>query len=166
MSDVFISYARSTEPEAMKIAAALRAKGYSVWRDDEIPAHRAYADVIEERLKSSRAVVVIWSADAAKSQWVRSEADTARAAGTLVQVSVDGTLPPMPFNQIECAQLRGWNGNADAFGWRKLAVQATVGTAGTERTRSTAVAARSAGDVARKIKLPTPPFSDCTITCA
>ena len=120
MSDVFVSYARSTEAEAMKIAAALRAKGYSVWRDDEIPAHRAYADVIEERLKAAKAVVVIWSADAAKSQWVRSEANTARAAGTLVQVSVDGTLPPMPFDQIECAELSGWNGKADAFGWRKV----------------------------------------------
>lgn len=49
---------------------------------------------------------------------------------------------------------------------RATAVQATVGTAGTERTRSAAVAARSAGDVARNIKLPAPPFSDCTITCA
>jgi adenylate cyclase len=135
MSDVFVSYARSTEPDAMKIAAALRAKGYSVWRDDEIPAHRAYADVIEERLKSSRAVVVIWSADAAKSQWVRSEADTARAAGTLVQVSVDGTLPPMPFNQIECAELKGWSGDADALGWRKLAesIASLVGPVDPER---------------------------------
>src|SRR6185369_16247149 len=136
MSDVFVSYARSTEPQAMKIAAALRAKGYSVWRDDEIPAHRAYADVIEERLKSSMAVVVIWSADAAKSQWVRSEADTARAAGTLVQISVDGTLPPMPFNQIECAELKEWKGDADAFGWRKLedSVAALVGPLEPERT--------------------------------
>jgi adenylate cyclase len=129
MADVFVSYARSTEPQAMKIATALRSKGYSVWRDDEIPAHRAYADVIEERLKSSKAVLVIWSADAAKSQWVRSEADAARAAGTLIQVSVDGTLPPMPFDQIECAELGGWNGEADSFGWRKLAdsVAALVG---------------------------------------
>src|SRR5207248_1865008 len=103
MSDVFVSYARSTEPEAIKIADALRSQGYSVWRDNEIPAHRAYADVIEERLKSAKAVVVIWSSEAVKSQWVRSEADAARAAGTLIQASVDGTLPPMPFNQIECA---------------------------------------------------------------
>ena len=40
MSDVFVSYARSTEPQARHIAQALRAQGYSVWRDDEIPAHR------------------------------------------------------------------------------------------------------------------------------
>jgi adenylate cyclase len=120
MSHVFISYARSSEPQAMKIAAALRAKGYAVWRDDEIPAHRAYADVIEERLKSAKAVLVIWSADATKSQWVRSEADAARAAGTLVQVSIDGTLPPMPFDQVECAEFKDWEGEADASGWRKL----------------------------------------------
>jgi hypothetical protein len=53
------------------VAEALRALGYSVWSDAELPAHRNYADVIEERLRASKAVVVIWSAEAAKSQWVR-----------------------------------------------------------------------------------------------
>src|SRR5438128_1746654 len=90
MSDVFVSYARPDEPHAERIAEALRGEGYSVWRDDELPAHRAYADVIEERLKSADAVVVLWSADAARSQWVRAEADAARSAGTLVQATVDG----------------------------------------------------------------------------
>ncbi|HEY5289786.1 MAG TPA: toll/interleukin-1 receptor domain-containing protein, partial [Caulobacteraceae bacterium] len=78
MSDIFISYSRSTEVQAKQIGEALRALGHRVWRDDEIPAHRAYADVIQERLKAARAVVVIWSADAIKSEWVRSEAEKAR----------------------------------------------------------------------------------------
>jgi len=86
MSDIFISYARSTEAQARHITVALRAQGYGVWRDDELPAHGAYAEVIEERLKSARAVVVIWSAEAVKSQWVRAEANVAREAGTLVQL--------------------------------------------------------------------------------
>ena len=59
MSDVFVSYARCDEPQAERVAEALRALGYGVWRDDELPAHRAYADVIEERLKSAKAVVVL-----------------------------------------------------------------------------------------------------------
>jgi adenylate cyclase len=117
MTDVFVSYARSDEPQAERVAEALRAEGYHVWRDDELPAHRAYADVIEERLKSAKAVVVLWSAEAAKSQWVRAEADTARAAGTLVQGTVDGTVPPLPFNQIQCADL---SGSPQSAGWRKL----------------------------------------------
>jgi adenylate cyclase len=49
MSHIFISYARSTAPRAQQIAEALRALGYQVWRDDELPAHRSYAEVIEER---------------------------------------------------------------------------------------------------------------------
>src|SRR5215204_1907709 len=131
MSDVFVSYARPDEPIAEHVAAALRSEGYRVWRDDELPAHRAYADVIEERLKSADAVVVLWSAEAVKSQWVRAEADAARAAGSLVQATLDGTIPPMPFNQIQCAELKGWDGNGSSAGWRKVAasVQALAGPA-------------------------------------
>ena len=109
MADVFVSYARPDEPMAKRVADALRGEGYSVWLDDELPVHRVYADVIQERLKSAQAVVVLWSMEAAKSQWVRSEADAARQAGTLVQASIDGSLPPMPFDQIQCADLKGWN---------------------------------------------------------
>src|SRR3954465_1891667 len=98
MADVFVSYARSTAAQAQQIAEALRALGYGVWRDDELPAHRPYADVIEERLNAAKAVVVIWSAEAVKSEWVRSEADRARNARKLVQLSLDGALLPMPFD--------------------------------------------------------------------
>ncbi|HEX3161644.1 MAG TPA: toll/interleukin-1 receptor domain-containing protein, partial [Pseudolabrys sp.] len=132
--DVFISYARSSEDEANRIARLLREKGFSVWRDDELPAHRAYSDVIEERLKSAKAVVVLWSAESAKSHWVRAEADTAREAGTLVQASLDGSLPPMPFNQIQCADFKGWGGDTGSPGWHKLegSVAALVGHAAEE----------------------------------
>jgi adenylate cyclase len=118
--DVFISYARPSEEEAHRIAELLRGEGFSVWRDDELPAHRAYSDVIEERLKSAKAVVVLWSGESAKSHWVRAEADTARETGTLVQATLDGILPPMPFNQIQCADLKGWNGDTASSGWQKL----------------------------------------------
>jgi adenylate cyclase len=120
MSDVFVSYARADEAHAQRVAEALRAEGYGVWRDDDLPAHRAYAEVIEERLRSAQAVVVLWSVEAAKSQWVRAEADAARSAGNLIQVSLDGSIPPLPFNQIQCADLNGWAGEGDSPGWRKL----------------------------------------------
>jgi len=120
MSDVFISYARSSEAEAKRVESSLKDAGYSVWRDAELPAHRTYAEVIEERLKAAKAVVVLWSSDGAKSQWVRSEADAARALGTLVQASVDGTMPSMPFNQIHCADLSRWDGDPTDPGWAKL----------------------------------------------
>lgn len=120
MADVFISYARSTAAQAQQVAEALGALGYGVWRDDELPAHRAYADVIEERLQAAKAVVVMWSAEAVKSEWVRSEADRARADHKLVQLTVETCRLPMPFDQIQCADLTGWTGGAETPGWRKV----------------------------------------------
>jgi adenylate cyclase len=120
MADVFISYARPDERSAQAVTEGLAAAGHKVWRDDQLPAHRAYAEVIEERLKGAKAVVVLWSAEAAKSQWVRAEADAARNAGTLIQATLDGTIPPLPFNQIQCADLGGWTGESESPGWRKL----------------------------------------------
>jgi adenylate cyclase len=120
MSDIFISYARPNEALARQAGDALRTAGYAVWRDDELPAHRAYSEVIEERIKSAKAVLVLWSNDAVRSQWVRAEADAAREMGTLVQVSLDGVLPPMPFNQIQCADLMNWRGDDTAAGWQKV----------------------------------------------
>jgi len=126
MSDVFVSYARTDEPQAKRVADALRSLGYNVWRDDEIPAHRPYCDVIEERLKSARAVVVLWSAEASRSQWVRAEADAARSGGTIIQALLDDTMPPMPFNQIQCADLKDWDGSHETPGWSKLVASVTA----------------------------------------
>ena len=123
---VFVSYARPDELHAERVAAGLRAKGYEVWRDDELPAHRSFSDVIEERLKDAIAVVVLWSASAAKSQWVRAEADTARNSAKLIQVQLDDTLPPLPFTQIQCADLSGWDGISETAAWRKLLASVAV----------------------------------------
>jgi adenylate cyclase len=120
ISEVFISYAREDEGDAGRITHELRKQGYVVWRDDELPAHRSYAEVIEERLDAAAAVVVLWSVNAAKSQWVRAEADAARSAGKLVQATLDGGIPPIPFNQIQCADLNRWNGATGSPGWIKL----------------------------------------------
>jgi TolB-like protein/Flp pilus assembly protein TadD len=118
MSDVFISYARSTASQAQMVAEALRGLGYGVWLDDALPAHLAFADVIEERLQAAKAVVVIWSADAVNSQWVRSEANRAREDGKLIQVTIDGERLPMPFEQIHCADLSEWSGDPAAPEWK------------------------------------------------
>src|SRR5258708_8669696 len=121
MSDIFISYARSTADQAQAVAEALRGLGYGVWRDDELPAHRAYAKVIEERLQAAKAVVVIWSAEAVDSEWVQSEADTARTDHKPVQLTVDGTKLPRPFDRIQRADIAGWTGDLESPGPRTAA---------------------------------------------
>lgn len=121
MADVFLSYARPNLDDAMRIAAWLRSAGYTVWYDESLPAHRAYTDVIAEQLDAASAVVVLWSAEAVQSHWVRSEANRARETGRLVQLRIDDARLPMPFEQIQCADVRDWRGNCGAAGWKTVA---------------------------------------------
>ena len=111
MADVFISYARSTVECAEALARIIEGDGHSVWYDARLPAHRTYADVIQEELDAAKAVLIIWSREAVLSQWVRSEADRARVKGTLIQLRIDDCALPMPFDQIECPVVERWNGS-------------------------------------------------------
>jgi TolB-like protein len=122
MSDVFISYGHATTArQARGAAEALRALGYSVWIDDDLPAHRAFSPEIEAQLTAAKAALVIWSAEAATSHWVLSEANRAREADKLVQLRIDGASLPMPFDQIQCADLTGWSGEGEHPAWTKVA---------------------------------------------
>jgi adenylate cyclase len=154
MSDIFISYARSTADQAQAVAEALRGLGYGVWRDDELPAHRSYSEVIEERLQAAKVVVVIWSAEAVKSEWVQSEADTARTDHKLVQLSVDGAKLPRPFDRIQCADMSGWGGDVDAPGWRKVIASVA------ELVRGEAPSAAEAQPAPRKLSVCVLPFAN------
>jgi adenylate cyclase len=92
-------------------------------------------------LKAAKAVVVIWSAEAAKSEWVQSEADRARTERKLVQLRVDACVLPMPFDRIQCADLCGWSGDLDAHDWRKVVASvADLVTGPTGETSSIAAA--------------------------
>lgn len=113
MADVFLSYARADAAAADRVARLIAKAGWSVWYDRELPAHRAYADVIAKELESAAAVLVLWSKSATASEWVRSEANRARELQKLVQARIDDCRLPMPFDQTQCADLRKWGG-ADA----------------------------------------------------
>ncbi|MGV7120736.1 YARHG domain-containing protein [Sphingopyxis sp. 550A] len=120
MVDVFISYSRDNKARVAEIANAVAAAGYDVWWDAELPPHRSYGDVITEKIGSAKAAIVVWSQTSAQSEWVRAEADVARNQKKLVQTSIDDVMPPLPFNQIQFAELADWNGEPDHRGWRKV----------------------------------------------
>ncbi|HUG45883.1 MAG TPA: TIR domain-containing protein [Sphingomicrobium sp.] len=143
MSEVFISYARANEAVAKRVESGLKAAGFDAWRDDQLPAHRSYSEIIEQRLRGASAVVVLWSKEASQSQWVRAEADFARTEGKLVQARLDDTLPPLPFNQIQCADLSGWRGHRKHKGWAKLVESLSFSSSGEQPKSAQAAAARS-----------------------
>jgi TolB-like protein len=148
--EVFISYGHSTAArQARGAAAALRALGYSVWLDEDLPAHRAFTPEIEAQLSAAKAALIIWSAEGAKSHWVLSEANRAREANKLVQLSIDGARLPMPFDQIQCADLSGWSGEGEHPGWGKVAasVRELVGPTARDKpvTSGPRIGARAVG---------------------
>ena len=117
MSEVFISYSRDNQEVVRRLAEAVKALGYDVWWDDQLPPHLAYGDVIAQKVGGAKAAIVVWSANAAASEWVRAEADMARNQRKLIQTSIDGAEPPMPFNQLHYVSLADWNGETDHPGW-------------------------------------------------
>ena len=55
MTDVFISYSRSIEPQARRVADALRALGYSVsGATTSFRPTASYSEVTEERLRGGQ----------------------------------------------------------------------------------------------------------------
>lgn len=120
MVDVFISYSRRDQEMVALLARAIEAEGYDVWWDAELPPHQSYGDVITAKIAMAKAALVVWSEEAVKSEWVRAEADMARNQRKLIQTALNNVMPPLPFNQIQYAEMGGWRGEADHPGWRKV----------------------------------------------
>jgi hypothetical protein len=122
MVDVFISYSRTDLAAVTRLAQAVEAEGYDVWWDADLPPHLSYGDVITAKIGMAKAAIVVWSNESAASEWVRAEADMARNQKKLVQTALDNVMPPLPFNQIQYAEIGDWQGEPDHPGWRKVKV--------------------------------------------
>lgn len=113
MSDIFISYASSDREHAKRLADLLSARGYSVWWDRTIPPGRVFDEVIQEAINSARCMVVLWSQDSVRSNWVKTEAAEGASRSMLVPALVQEVAPPIEFKRIQAANLTGWDGRED-----------------------------------------------------
>ena len=114
MSDVLISFAREDRAWVESLAAALTKAGLSVTWDLRGRAGQSFDVQKEEALAAARAVVVVWSAAALASHWVRAEAGDALERGILVPVLKEPVVPPLLFRHLASADMTRWNGGADA----------------------------------------------------
>ena len=105
---MFLSYGRSDRGAAFRVAQRLDAEGFSVWWDPKIAPGVTYDRVIERALVQADCVVVLWSAHAVESDWVRAESDEGRRRGILVPVLIEDVQPPLQFRLIETIDLTGW----------------------------------------------------------
>lgn len=111
---IFLSYAHADAKRAQQLAAALAARGYTVWWDTVIEGGASFAKSIREALEAADAVVVLWSETSIESDWVADEAAQGRDRRRLVPLSTDGSLPPLGFRQYQTIDLANWRGRANA----------------------------------------------------
>jgi hypothetical protein len=108
MPDIFISYASEDHPRTRALAEALASHGWSVWWDRKIPLGKSFDDVIEQALRDSKCVIVLWSAVSVVSDWVRNEASEGKRRGILVPVFLDEVDAPLAFRLLNGANLSDW----------------------------------------------------------
>lgn len=107
MIDVFISYASQDRSVVEWIARQLEQEGYSVWWDQHIRTGRTYDREIEQALEAARVVLVLWSASAIDSEWVRSEATEGLEGDRLIPIRIEDVKPPLAFRRMQTIDLLG-----------------------------------------------------------
>jgi hypothetical protein len=129
MADVFLSYKRDQRAEVELLATALRGLGLDVWFDASLSAGEAFSKEIDREVRAARIVLVCWSPEAAKSDWVTAEAQVG-FPDRIVSIYVsgpDGFEPPVPFNRLHVEDMRGWAARPSARDPAWLSVLRSIG---------------------------------------
>jgi TolB-like protein/Flp pilus assembly protein TadD len=117
---VFFSYSRVDKKHARPIISAIEKAGYKVWWDGMLEGGTSYLETTEEALESAKAVVVLWSENSVKSHWVRDEAMSGRTRERLLPISLDGTIPPLGFRQVQLIDFTDWRQDPNSAEFEEL----------------------------------------------
>ncbi len=149
MADVFITSSRLDEDRVAPIAERLASLGHVVSRTGTPAA-----------IENVHAIIAVWSRNARSSLRVSAEAAFAAERGILVQMQLDPTAPPAPFDTLPTATFHGesneWgaledtlsktaNGESQASATLRAALLAPVGAPGVILVALTAAFAAQAG---------------------
>jgi hypothetical protein len=117
-TDIFLSYAREDRTIARLFADGLVSDGFSVWWDASLHSGETFDEVIEQRLRDAKAVVVLWSPRSVASRWVRAEATLADRRNKLVPAIIEDCNRPIIFELTHAAELGDWTGDTSDARWR------------------------------------------------
>jgi hypothetical protein len=129
--DIFLSYSREDRAAVRHIAESFEAEGLAVWWDAALQSGQTFDEVIEQRLKEAKVVVVLWSPRSVTSRWVRAEATLADRKNKLVPAIIEPCDRPIAFELTHTADLSEWTGDTRDPKWRAFVkdVQALVNKA-------------------------------------
>jgi len=120
MVDIFVSYESSDRPRAEALRSLFEDFGWTVWIDREIPVGADWENHIENELWSARLVVVLWGAQARRSDWVQREARVGLDTNRLLQIHATGLPLLPPFDAIQAVRMQSWSGESAHSEQRRL----------------------------------------------
>ncbi|CAN0501580.1 unnamed protein product, partial [Phaeothamnion confervicola] len=103
-----------------RIEEALKELDISVWRDTRLLSGQEFQSEINNAIRESKVILVCWSPDSVKSDWVRAEASFGQNAKKLVPATIRTVEIPVPFNLIQSTQFMNWNGSLAAPEWQGI----------------------------------------------
>ena len=123
MVDVFISYPRVERANVEPIRDKLEALGLDTFFDIHgIDGGDTFPDVIDQALRSAKAVLGIWSPLAFQSKWCMIECRFAAARGVLVPIALerfDELAMKSDFMTTNYLDLTDFDGRDDHAGWQR-----------------------------------------------
>ncbi len=106
VGQVLVSYSSKDEVQTRAMVAFLQSCGLDVWWDEGLAARGPWKPQLYNELAKAGAILVLWTPNAIKSDWVKFEADYGNAPGRnmLVHVLADGLRAadlPDPYKDVQ-----------------------------------------------------------------
>ncbi len=118
--DIFLVSALEDRDTAKLIARRLRALKFRVWLDPKQEDETFDAKDARDAM-NSQSMLVLWSANAVKSDWVRAAASVGQSrSGALVEAGLDKTIPYEPFRTHKRFSLDGFTSRKTPAGFLDL----------------------------------------------
>ncbi len=100
-ADVFLSYGREDRALIEGLAKQIDDANISVWFDRELIGGQQFREVLQERIETTKAVIVLWTATSIKKDFVKAEASLAAGAKKLICLrhpDLEAKRIPLPFS--------------------------------------------------------------------
>jgi len=118
---IFISYKTEERSTAQRIRQALATStAEKIWWDQDLQTGGQWNEDLDEAVRNAACIVVLWSNLSVESDWVQQEAAIGKAADKLVPARLDDCDIPLPYRQIQTANLRDWDGNEKHLEFQKI----------------------------------------------
>jgi formylglycine-generating enzyme required for sulfatase activity len=102
----------------------------------KIPPGKKFDEVIEKVLGEAKCMVVLWSQESIRRDWVKEEANVGKQRGILLPAKIEQVNPPLGFGLIQAADLTDWTPHQSHDGFSAL-VEAITDLAGVPEAKKT-----------------------------